>query len=127
MIEELGLRDKTICLNTSNDVVSIYSAIDVLCSASYGEGFPNVIAEAMSCGKPCVVTDVGESATIVGTHGIVVPPGEPTLLAEGLTKAVDDLSRFGEQDEIRRRIVDSFSAQAVAERTEELLQTPASS
>jgi glycosyltransferase involved in cell wall biosynthesis len=126
LIESLELQDRTISLNVTTDVGSIYNAIDVLCSASYGEGFPNVIAEAMSCGKPCVVTDVGESAEIVGPHGTVVPPGEPTLLAEGLAKAVDDLNRFGDQETIRRRIVEKFSSGAVAKKTEELLRTSVS-
>jgi glycosyltransferase involved in cell wall biosynthesis len=72
-------------LGRRDDMPQVYGALDVLCSSSAsGEGFPNVIAEAMLAQVPVVTTDVGESAAIVGTTGVVVPPAQPAALREGL-------------------------------------------
>ena len=65
---------------------AVCNALDVLASSSITEGFPNVIAEAMACGVPCVVTDVRDSRNIVGEFGIVVPPGDSDALAAGLCR-----------------------------------------
>ena len=72
---ELGIESRVLWLGEVSDPSLIYSALDVLVSASaFGEGFSNVVAEAMSSGLAVVTTDVGDSARIVGELGSVVPP-----------------------------------------------------
>ncbi|MCR4436295.1 MAG: glycosyltransferase [Clostridiales bacterium] len=85
LIEKLCVKDNVFLLGERKDISSIMSILDVMVSSSiFGEGFPNVVGEAMSCAIPCVVTDVGDSAFIVGNNGIVVPPKNAKALAEAL-------------------------------------------
>jgi glycosyltransferase involved in cell wall biosynthesis len=64
------------------------AALDVLASPSHGEAFSNVLGEAMACEVPCVVTDVGDSAEIVGQAGRVVSPGDMAGLARNILELV---------------------------------------
>jgi glycosyltransferase involved in cell wall biosynthesis len=75
-------------LGQRDDISDLMAALDIASSSSYGEGFPNTIAEAMSCGIPCVVTDAGDSAYLVDKTGIVVPPKDPQALADGWQRMV---------------------------------------
>lgn len=63
-------------------------AMDIFCLSSRNEGFPNVVGEAMAEGKPCVVTDVGDTALLVGNTGIVVAREDPLALASGLEQVL---------------------------------------
>jgi glycosyltransferase involved in cell wall biosynthesis len=75
-------------LGERRDAERLMAALDVLCVSSLAEAFPNVIGEAMAAGVPCVTTDVGDSARIVGQTGVVVPPGNEAALAEGLERVI---------------------------------------
>lgn len=80
-------------LGVRNDIPEILAGADVLISCStHGEGFLNVVAEAMAAGKPVICTDVGDARRIVGEQGIVVPPGN----LDGLTAALNKLTRDSE-------------------------------
>jgi len=81
-IKALGLSAQVHLLGERQDVRYVMAALDILTSSSSGEGFPNVVGEAMACAVPCVVTDVGDSALLVGDTGKVVPPENPELLAQ---------------------------------------------
>jgi glycosyltransferase involved in cell wall biosynthesis len=81
-IQAHGLRQCIHLLGRRDDMPHLMAALDVLASSSsYGEAFPNVLGEAMACGVPCVVTDVGDSAEIVGDTGRVVQSGDMAGLA----------------------------------------------
>jgi glycosyltransferase involved in cell wall biosynthesis len=101
----------------------VYPALDVLCSASDTEGFSNVIGEAMACGVPCVVTDVGDSALIVGDTGLVVPPKDAAALAAALVDLTRrpglERARLGLM--ARARVEQQFSVTSLLDRTATLL------
>lgn len=101
MIAERGLQEHVRYLGTRHDVERVYAASNVFCSPSLGEGFPNVVGEAMACGVPCVVTDVGDCARIVGDTGIVVATADPAALAAGLAAVLG--ATAGARDELGRR------------------------
>lgn len=111
---ELGLADAFVWAGRRTDMTAVYAALDVLCSASLTEGFSNVVAEAMSCGTPCVVTDVGDSAIIVGALGRVVAPERPDLLARAL---LDTLVNPPDPASIRGRIVERYGCTRMVQRS----------
>jgi glycosyltransferase involved in cell wall biosynthesis len=117
---ELGLESVVQWPGTERRITAVMSAIDVLCSSSvFGEGFSNVVGEAMACGTPCVVTDVGDSAAIVGATGAVVPPCSPEGLAAALLSFLnrDCHDRQEQGRSARRRIEERFSVAALFENT----------
>ncbi|HEX6178380.1 MAG TPA: glycosyltransferase [Thermoanaerobaculia bacterium] len=117
----LGIGDRVRFHDARTDVAAVYSALDVLCSSSTTEGFPNVIAEAMSCGTPCVVTDAGDSAEIVGDRGIVVPRRDWEAMADGV---VDLLERKPfSRASCRERIEARFSLEALVRRTADAIES----
>lgn len=123
MIEACGLTGSVSLLGHREDMHAIYPALDVLASSSSsGEGFPNVIGEAMSCGVPCVVTDVGDSADIVGDTGRVVPPREPEALAEALLQVIEltpsERAALGQR--ARERAAEHFSLAGIVEQYQDL-------
>jgi glycosyltransferase involved in cell wall biosynthesis len=98
-------------LGRRDDVPRLMAALDILACSSFGEGFPNTVAEAMACGVPCVVTDVGDAATIVGEAGLVVPRQTPKALAGGFCAlaAMDAAERHRLGRLARARIEQDFS------------------
>jgi glycosyltransferase involved in cell wall biosynthesis len=80
-IASLGLTHRCHLLGPRRDVASVQAALDLATSSSISEAFPLTVGEAMSCGVPCVATNVGDSALIVGSTGRIIPPRDPAALA----------------------------------------------
>lgn len=85
-IQEAGLAPVMHLMGRRDNVPRLMAGLDVLASSSFGEAFPNVLGEAMACGVPCVVTDVGDSAEIVGESGRIVRSGDMSGLAEQIVE-----------------------------------------
>lgn len=118
--EDIGVSDKVLWTGSRVDMPAIYNALSITTSSSYGEGFPNTIGEAMACGVPCVVTDAGDSAWIVGDTGVVVPRRDPEALAGAwgacLRRDLGDMGRRA-----RARVVEHFSLKQLVQQTEKAI------
>lgn len=108
-------------LGERDDVEVITAALDIATCSSYGEGFPNVVCEAMACEVPCVVTDVGDCSRIIGNTGRVVPAKQPRFLARAWEEMID----IGEEGRrrlgvaARRRVKENFELSRIVEKYEE--------
>lgn len=123
MIKEYDVASAVHLLGERSDVAQLMAALDMATSSSaYGEGFGNIIGEAMACAVPCVVTDVGDSAAIVGDTGAVVAPRDSEGLAGAWKRLIEAgpeaRQRLGES--ARLRVQENYSLERIVRRYEEL-------
>ena len=119
------IEDKIIWIEKNSDILTYYRALDIFTSSSiYGEGFPNVIAEAMSCGIPSVATDVGDSKVIIGNVGKLVSPKNAIAISDAweeiLNLNTDEIINLSQKS--RERIINNFSIDTMATKTKMLLE-----
>jgi glycosyltransferase involved in cell wall biosynthesis len=122
--QDMGLSPALVWTGEVADMAAAYSACDIAISASYGESFPNAVAEAMACERPVVVTAAGDTAELVGPLGLVTPVRNPMALAAGclhlLDLSPDDLQEMGRR--LRTRVEKRYSVEAMVKATEVYLQ-----
>ena len=121
-IDKAGLAARFTLLGERSDVPTCLAAMDIFCLSSRSEGFPNVVGEAMAVGVPCVVTNVGDAAMLVGDCGIVVPPEDPQALAAGMVQMMNlpnqERRQYGTA--AQQRIESSFSIEVARQRFEQV-------
>ena len=120
---ELGLTKVVTWAGAHRDMRSAYNAFDLVASSSVAEGFPNALTEAQACGRPCVATDVGDCAVVLGEEGLLVSPGDPRAQAEAWSQmhglSTEERESLGAK--ARARMLSDFSLERCAERTEAAL------
>jgi len=123
-VEEMNLKSSVRMIGLRKDIHRVINAMDVLTLTSKSEAFPNVLCEAMACGVPCVATEVGDAAEIVGTTGrLVRPKGVDQIIEE-----CSDLARLGWSERqrlgarARERIMERFRLEKMREKYLELYE-----
>jgi len=120
LVKQSEIEDRIHLLGRREDIPKLTAALNIASSSSCGEAFPIVVGEAMSCGVPCVVTNVGDSALIVGNSGIVVSPQNPWALAEAWHKLIE-IEHKGRRQlgrSARKRIKENFSLSEIVNQYE---------
>jgi glycosyltransferase involved in cell wall biosynthesis len=116
-IEATGFPERFVLLGERADPAACLDAMDVFVLSSCTEGFPNVLGEAMAMGLPCVSTDVGDAALLMGNRQWLVPARDSEALADRLAELLtlpeEERQRLGSQ--ARQRVVEAFSMTATAQ------------
>lgn len=121
-IAENKLVERVHLLGQRSDIARLSAGLDIATLSSVSEGFPNVIGEAMSCAIPCVVTDVGDAAQIVGNAGYVVPAQDSEALCSGWLRLIEiggqERSKLGKR--ARQRIKKLFDIHQIVRQYEKV-------
>jgi glycosyltransferase involved in cell wall biosynthesis len=117
-----GLAGRLRALGERDHLETILPALDIMVLASRGEGFPNVIGEAMACAVPCIASDVGDAAAIIADTGAVVPAGDAAALATAVMQLVacGPAERVRLGNAARQRIVAQYALALAVARYEAL-------
>lgn len=117
LIAKLKLQNSVALAGERTDTATVMEAFNVLVSSSsFGEGFPNVIGEAMASATPVVATDVGDTAYLIGPCGIVIPPCNSSELSRAILAVLglseNQREEMGER--ARERIASNFLMDDIA-------------
>lgn len=118
----LGLDAALLFMPERPDAEAALNALDLVVLPSlFGEGFPNVLGEAMACGVPCVASDVGAAREILGDEGAVVKHGDAGALAQACLAALDAPGGPAAGQRRRAQVLSLYGVNAMVDRTEAIL------
>lgn len=123
LARELGVTDTVRFVGNRSDVPDVLRALDIAVCCSDFEGSPLAVMEYMDAGLPVVATAVGGVPDLIepGVHGLLVPPRDPSALAEAISELLGDPGRartMGARGRERRRT--EFDIDVLVHRLEDL-------
>ncbi len=123
-IQAIDLADRFVLLGERSDPAVCLDAMDVFVLSSCTEAFPIALGEAMAMGVPCVSTDVGDAALLLGDAGSVVPPRDSAALAQAISQVLEMpvAARKALGEKGRKRVEKEFSMPAAAQKFNHLYQ-----
>lgn len=124
-VREQGLESRIHLLGHRPDTHRLLPAMDIMTNSSYSEAFPLSVGEAMASALPCVATDVGDTALLMGDTGVLVPPRNPEAIYKAWVELIEagPLVRWSLGRRARRRIIDHFTLEATVRRYEALYES----
>jgi len=122
LIDELNLKEKLFLLGYRNDVARILSILTITAMSSLWEGLPLAFLEAMSAGRPIVANDVDGARDVVidGETGFLVPPHQPSKMAERILYLLNNEKHCHEMGHVAQQRSAYFSTQRMAGQIESL-------
>ncbi len=114
-LNERTLQSSVSLLGIREDIPRLLAAVDALVLPSLGEGFPNVVGEAMASAVPCIASNVGDTPFIIGDTGFIVPPGDAGALANAMDRflSMPERERQSYGARARQRVVENFEIGAI--------------
>lgn len=113
LIKKYDLCNNVILLGRQSNIPGYLSSADIYISSSLGESFSNSIGEAMACELFCIVTDVGDSALIVGNTGIVIQPRNYKELSTEIVRLLEQ-KEISRSKESRERILKEYDIKDIS-------------
>ena len=123
-IDQTGFKERFVLLGERKDVPQCLAAMDIFCLHSRTEGFPNVLAEAMAMGLPCITTNVGDAVMLLADTGLVVPKEDSPAMAKGVEQmlTLSPEARIALGLRAKARVVTEFSMELARQRFETIYQ-----
>lgn len=126
LVKQLDIEGYVNFYRPVKNVKDVYHAADVVCLPSIYEGFPNVICEAMACGKPVLAGNIGDNHLLVenGINGFLFDPAS----AESMARTIEDFYNLDTEERVRmglnsrERVVMRFSKSSFVEKYIELIE-----